>query len=268
VGRDLEEPTLSEGPAEGPVILETRGLSVRGSRGEWAVRNVSLSVRSGEILGLAGVMGNGQSELEEALAGLRPPEEGSVVLHGRDVTGERVRRRRDLGLAYIPEDRIRTGLAPLGRLWENLLMGHQDETRFRSWGFLRKGAISRFSRKAMEDFRIMAPGEMTQAGTLSGGNMQKVVLAREMNHRPSCLLVCQPTRGVDVGGIAFIRRMILEQRNRGAAILLVSSDLDEILALSDRVGIMYRGSLAAVLDRQSATRERVGQYMLEGKATA
>ena len=264
VGRDLETPGISAASAAGGPLLETRGLSVRGDRGEWAVRNVSVTVRRGEVLGLAGVMGNGQSELEEALAGLRAPEEGVVLLDGRDITGETVRRRRHLGMAYIPEDRIRTGLAPLGRLWENLLMGHQDEPRFRSRGFLRKGPISDFSRKALESFHVMAPGEMVQAGTLSGGNMQKVVLAREMTHEPSCLLVCQPTRGVDVGGIAFIHRMILEQRDLGAAILLVSSDLDEILALSDRVGIMFRGSLVTVLDRQKATRELVGQYMLSG----
>lgn len=267
VGRDLASPSPRAPSDIGETVLETKNLSVRGNRDEWSVGNVSLKVGRGEILGIAGVMGNGQSELEETLAGLRLPAKGHVFYEEKNITNLSVRKRRDMGMAYIPEDRMRTGLAPLGRLWENLIMGHQEETRFSEKGFLHHGPIKDFSREMLTRFQIVAPGEMVQAGTLSGGNMQKVLLAREMIHEPKFLLVCQPTRGVDVGGIAFIHRMIMEQRAHGVAILLVSSDLDEILNLSDRVGVMFRGRLVTILDRAEATRERVGRFMLTGTET-
>ena len=269
VGRDL--PALAPGapPTSGKELLRAEGLWALGPRGEWALRDVSFSVAAGEVLGIAGVMGNGQSELEECLCGLRHLREGKIFLRYRDITEATMASRREGGLAYVPEDRLRTGIAPLARLWENMLLGHQREERFLRGGplgFLRPGAIRPWVRRTMELFSVKAASDMVQGGTLSGGNMQKLVMAREMAFDSPLLLVSQPTRGVDVGGIAFIHEQILRHRRQGGGALLISSDLDEVLALADRVAVMYQGRIAALLPRKEASRELVGRYMLSGMA--
>ncbi len=266
VGRDLPVPSAGTDSAPGKELLRVERLWSLGPRGEWALRDVSLTVASGEVLGVAGVMGNGQSELEECLCGLRRPREGAVLLQGQEVTEADMAARRQGGMAYVPEDRLRTGVAPLARLWENLLLGHQREPRFLRRGFLRAAAIRPWVRKTLDRFSVKAESDMIQGGTLSGGNMQKLVLAREMAFDAPFLLISQPTRGVDVGGIAFIHEQILHHRNQGGGILLISSDLDEILALADRVAVMYQGRIVALLPREHASRELVGRYMLSGAA--
>lgn len=264
VGRALAPSVSLRSPDPGRELLRTDDLWAEDSRGAWALQGVSLTVRAGEIVGIAGVMGNGQSELEECLCGLRSPHHGKIFLQGQDITAADTRTRRQKGMAYVPEDRLRTGVAPLARLWENLLLGHQQEPRFHVRGMLRPSAIRRWARRAMEDFAIRAETDLVQGGALSGGNMQKLVLAREMSFDAPWLLVSQPTRGVDVGGIAFIHERLAHHRNKNGGVLLISSDLDEVLTLADRIAVMFRGRIAALFARQEASREVIGQYMLRG----
>lgn len=266
VGHSVHMPVLSEASvSQGEAVIEIQNLSVIGDRGEEAVKNVSFSVHGGEILGIAGITGNGQSELEEALSGLRPVFKGAIRMKGIDITREASLKRRHLGLSYIPEDRIKTGLAPLASLKDNALLGYQYKQPYlRGQFFQNFQTIRLFTTELMRKYGVAAASENIQAGTLSGGNMQRLVMARELEQDPCFLLVSQPTRGVDIGGISFIHDRLLSLRRNGKAILLISADLDEILSLSDRIAVMHRGHIVAVLDRQEATRNLVGRLMLEG----
>ena len=248
----------------GEEVLQVRNLVVAGAGGVPAILNVSFSVRAGEILGIAGVNGNGQTELVEAIAGMRPLEGGSVWIKGRDISRLSVGRRRQAGLAHIPEDRMAIGLNLTATLDENLIVSRYHSSRFQRLGLLRMGNIRRFSRQVVENYDIAAAQPGRPIATLSGGNLQKVVLGRELAGGPDLIIANQPTRGLDVGSIEFVHRTLLEARDRGAAILLVSVELDEIMALSDRIAVLFRGRIAGEMDAQEATEEKLGILMAGG----
>jgi simple sugar transport system ATP-binding protein len=240
--------------------LAAQNLSVMGSRGNRVVDDVSFAVKPGEILGIAGVEGNGQTELIEAIAGLRSVASGRILIDGVEITRHNVASRHEAGLSHIPEDRHRRGLIMEYTVGDNLILGLQ---RF----FSKNGVIDsdRVMENAMEEissFDIRPPNPLLASRALSGGNQQKVVVAREMGRKFSVLLASQPTRGVDVGAIEFIHQQLLDARTQGKAILLVSAELNEVLALSDRIAVMYRGRFAAVMPTADATEELLGEYMI------
>ena len=240
--------------------LTVTNLAVLGSRKTREVDGVSFSIRPGEILGIAGVEGNGQTELIEALAGLRPIEAGSIKIDGEDVTFDDVRERRDAGLSHIPEDRHRRGLILDYSVADNLVLGLQSE--FSHNGLLDANRIDQNAQTQIKAFDIRPSDAEIPARNLSGGNQQKVVIAREMGREFTVLLASQPTRGVDVGAIEFIHSRLREARAAGKAILLVSAELNEVLALSDRVAVMYRGKFATVVPASEASEESLGEYMI------
>ena len=244
---------------EGRPLLEVRDLVVDGARRAGAVNGVSFAIAPGEILGIAGVEGNGQTELVDALAGLRPARSGTIGIAGRDVTALSVKSRGNAGLSHIPEDRHARGLILDYSIAENLILGQQH--RFATGARLDNDAIGANARRQIEAFDIRPAVPSVPARALSGGNQQKIVIAREMGRSFQVLLAAQPTRGVDVGAIEFIHARLREARDAGKAILLVSADLAEVLALSDRIAVMYGGKFATVLDRRDASEEVLGPYM-------
>jgi simple sugar transport system ATP-binding protein len=251
-------------PAEpGELVLKIDKLTVMGARGVAAVRDFSLEVRAGEIVGVAGVDGNGQSELLAAISGLLPVKSGGIYLKGKDISRESIRNRNINGIGLVPEDRRRHGLVPEFRLDENLIL---KTYRYRSFsnkaGFLRFPAIESHGEKLIADFDIRAgKGPATPVRFMSGGNQQKMVIARELDLSPELLIFSQPTRGLDVGAIEYIHRRIIEERDKGRAILLVSFELDEILGLCDRIVAISKGSVAGVIDAAEADEGRIGAMM-------
>lgn len=262
VGRDVVLPA-HEGGAAVPHLSAMGGLEVRGltvhARGVAAVEDLSFDVAPGEILGIAGVEGNGQTELVEAIAGLRAPSAGTVRIGTQDVSALRVRQRADAGLAHVPEDRHRRGLVLDYSVADNLVLGLQHH--FARRGVMERERIEANAREKVAAFDIRPADASLPARALSGGNQQKIVIAREMGRDFKVLLASQPTRGVDVGAIEFIHARLREARAAGKAVLLVSADLTEVLALSDRIAVMYAGRFAAVLPRAEATEEKLGLYM-------
>jgi simple sugar transport system ATP-binding protein len=258
-------PVLMEMPiadvVPGPVRVRVERLVAGGARGRPAVRGVSFEVRSGEIYGIAGVEGNGQAELVEALVGLRPVLSGRLLICDRDVTTAGVRGIRLLGVAHIPEDRHRRGLVLPMEVWENLILGHHERREFGRGAFLDRPAIVRFAQERIDRFDVRPPVLELPALALSGGNQQKVVVAREFGFAPAVLVAAQPTRGLDIGATEFVRRQILEARASGMAVVLVSAMLDEILSLSDRVGVIHAGRIVAEFARGTVTPREIGLYM-------
>ena len=263
VGRDVLLPGDSAAappPVAGEPLLVVEGLCVQRPRGTVrAISEVGFALRGGEILGIAGVEGNGQTELIEALAGLRPLAAGSIRLGGRDITGLTVREREAAGLAHIPEDRHRRGLILDYSLAENLVLGRQD--LFTRHGLLDRDRLLDNARRQIAAFDVRPTDPELPARALSGGNQQKIVIAREMGHGFRVLLAAQPTRGVDVGAIEFIHAQLRAARAAGKAVLLVSSELTEVLALADRVAVLFCGRMVALLDRAAASAEVLGPYM-------
>jgi simple sugar transport system ATP-binding protein len=262
----LAPPRLGRG-APGPVRLEADRLAVR-AHGRRAVDGVSFALRAGEILGVAGVAGNGQSELIDAIMGLAPVEEGEIRLDGRAITAASIRARRDAGIAYIPEDRARTGSAAAASATDNLALGFHRRPPLAARGMLNVGAMRDWARRLIRKFDIRIAGEDVRVGTLSGGNLQKIVIARELAHDAPVLIAEQPTRGVDVGAIEFIHAELIRERERGHAILLVSAELSEILALADRIVVMYEGRIIAALSRDEADEAVLGFFMAGGRRVA
>ena len=255
--------------APGEVVLDVRDLRVRDRSGQERVRGVSFAVRRGEILGVAGIAGNGQSELLDALAGSAPLSGGRIVFKGRDLTDapERTARGlRDLGLAHVPEDRHRQGLITAFDASESAILGHHADRRYNRGALLRRAAVLGDCDRLMDEFDIRPRAPRLTTALFSGGNQQKLVLAREMDRAPDLLLVGQPTRGVDIGAIEFIHRRLVALRDAGAAILLVSVELDEILALSDRILVLFGGRIAGELDAADADERRIGLLMSGGAA--
>ncbi len=249
-------------PAE--PVLTVANLKVKSDRGQEAVRGVNFSVRAGEILGIAGVAGNGQDELVEAITGLRHTAEGEIRLAGQDITSWPVRPRREHGLGYVPGDRQKYGLVLGFPISDNLVLTQYYKAPFARGIQREDAAIERWAQKEIEEFDIRTPSWSVSAGTLSGGNQQKVIVAREFSRDLKALVLDQPTRGLDVGSIEFIHKQAIRKRDDGTAILLVSAELDEILELSDRIAVMYRGEIVALVDGPTANKEEIGLLMATG----
>jgi simple sugar transport system ATP-binding protein len=245
----------------GPVALAVSDLRVAGDRGAEAVRGLSLQVHSGEIVGVAGVSGNGQRELAEAIAGLRHASGGQVEIGGTDVTGRHPRTIRDAGLAYVPEERMRDGLIAEFSVAENLILVANADPAFARLGFLRNRAIRRHCRQLVAEFDVRTPSLDTPAHNLSGGNIQKLIMARELSGAPSVLLVAQPTRGIDVSASVYIHQRLIRQRADGTAVLVISEDLDEVMAISDRILVIYEGAIISEVDPRTTSREEIGLMM-------
>jgi general nucleoside transport system ATP-binding protein len=261
VGRDVKL-RVDRPPAHpGEPVLEARELVVAGRGGRPALDACSVTVRRGEIVGICGVEGNGQAELVEALAGLRTPDAGEVWLAGRAITADGPNERRAAGLSYIPEDRHNRGLVLPFSLTENLLLGNVDVAPFSRSGMIDYGAATDLTRELMETFDVRAPGPSAPARTLSGGNQQKLIIAREFQRDPDALLAIQPTRGLDVGAIEFVHKQLVAARDRGKGVLLISFDLDEILDLSDRILVIYHGRITGEFASGTVSREELGLRM-------
>jgi simple sugar transport system ATP-binding protein len=252
-------------PAEpGPVTFRVENLTASSDRGVPALRGVSFELRQGEILGIAGVEGNGQSELVEVLAGTRRATGGHVLLGDRDVTAFDARMERESGIAHIPEDRRGTGLVLAYSIADNLVLGRQRAPAFSWHGMvLRISAIKAWAKRLVKEFDIRAGNIDVLARTLSGGNQQKIIVAREMGNRPRVLLAAQPTRGVDIGAIEFIHRRLVAERDEGTAVLLVSAELEEIRSLSDRIAVFYEGRIVSI-EPADTPEERLGLLMTGG----
>jgi simple sugar transport system ATP-binding protein len=265
-------PVLMELPVPvtepGPARIRLEGAVVPGARGRPAVRGLSLEVRGGEIYGIAGVEGNGQSELVEALVGLRPLTAGRLVVDDQDVTRAGPRAIRLLGVACIPEDRQRRGLVLAMDVWENLILGHHSRPIFGRGLLLDRVAIARYADERVRRFDVRTPSLQTPALALSGGNQQKLVVAREFAFEPRVLVAAQPTRGLDIGATEFVRRQILDAKARGLAVILVSAMLEEVLSLADRVGVIRAGQIVAEFPRGGATPREIGLYMTQAARPA
>ncbi len=247
VGRAVELTVHKEEPRLGEEALVVEGLTVVDPIGQLVVNDVSFSVRAGEILAVAGVQGNGQTELTEALLGLQPRVHGSVRLSGVELTSASVRRILDAGVGFVPEDRTEDGLVGEFTIAENLMLDRSDSEPFVRGGNIQRGVLAEFARDRVKEFDIRTPGIETKAGRLSGGNQQKVVLARELSRDLRLLVAAQPTRGVDVGSIEFIHKRIVETRDAGVPVVVVSTELDEVVALADRIMVMYRGRIVGIV---------------------
>jgi ABC-type uncharacterized transport system ATPase subunit len=262
VGREVTL-RVDRAKREGELVCEIKALRLVGENGADLADDLNIKVHGGEILGLVGVEGNGQAELLQAVAGLRPIAQGVVYLNAQSLGAMSVRDRRAIGLASIPEDRIAQGLATGASVAENLVATKLGDTRFVRHGLLDLKAIKTHAEQLIAQFSIRVGGARAAVGTLSGGNMQKVVVARELAEQPKLLLVNQPTRGVDLGATQFIWKSITDARDRGAAVLMSSADLSELLALSDRLVVFYRGKIvAAFVNAEDLTAETLGTYML------
>ncbi|MFH8252572.1 ATP-binding cassette domain-containing protein [Microbacterium sp. B2969] len=267
VGREVLLRIKHTPSSPGEEVLTVEGLTAVDQRGAVAVKNLSLRVRAGEIVGIAGVEGNGQSELAAAIAGMDLPPRGRVVLAGHDVTQASVAERRAHGLAYIPEDRHEEGAAPGLSIAENIASGHLRAPYSRR-GWLSLRAVDDFARRLIAKFDVRGAQPSTAIGSLSGGNMQKVIIAREFESEPDLLMVSQPTRGVDVGAMEFVHNSIVDLRDKGAGVLLFSADLNEVMSLSDRLLVMYRGEVIAEFTQANMTELAVGLAMAGSTPTA
>jgi len=253
---------VKKAPAKpGQVVLRLEGLKVRDDRNLMAVRGVDLEVRAGEILGIAGVEGNGQRELVDAVVGLRPVVAGHVYINEKDVTAAPVRERRESGLACVPEDRYVRGLALPATVEENLIVNCYFKPPMSGGALLNLGTIAEHAKEAITTFGVRTVSKDVPAYTLSGGNLQKVVLARELSAEPDLFIAAQPTRGLDVGSIEFVHQRIVDARDQGAAVLLVSAELEEIMSLSDRIAVIYEGRIVGKLEAREATEEGLGLWM-------
>jgi simple sugar transport system ATP-binding protein len=265
VGRDVEL-IVAKGPSSpGDVVLGLRDLQVRDDRLDMAVDGVDLDVRAGEIVVIAGVQGNGQTELVEAIVGLRPIDSGDITIAGHHTANASPRTISDLGVAHIPEDRSRDGLINPMTIAENYILDTYHRPPYSKRGLLDLDAIRNGASQGVTDFDIRTPSIDTMASALSGGNQQKVVVAREFSVPVKLVIAAQPTRGLDVGSIEYIHRRLVEQRDAGAAILIVSTELDEVLAVGDRIAVMFEGRIVGMLSGSEATHESLG--LLMGGAT-
>jgi general nucleoside transport system ATP-binding protein len=268
VGSELPSPETRTSTVRDVPVLQVRDLSVASLSGRPAVDDVSLTVREGEVVGIAGVEGNGQAELVDAIMGLRPLSAGTIVLGSEDATHWSTRARREAGVGFIPEDRHRQGMLLEATLWENRILGHQTRPPAAKGPFIDRRAARADTERVMKDYDVRAPGPDTLAVALSGGNQQKLIVGREMESSPRLLVASHPTRGVDIGAQAAIWELLKDARAEGMAILLISADLDELIGLSDTLHVMLRGTLVATLDPTTVTPEQLGGYMTGARASA
>lgn len=261
VGREVLFRVEKEENPVGDEILLVEDLWTKDDRGQDAVKGITFNLRAGEILGLAGVAGNGQKELFETLVGVRRAYQGEILLQGESITNSSPNMIMTKGVAHIPEDRIKSGLVPGFKVSENLYLGRHKEDQFRSGPFLNARAIKNYANDCVKEFEVVTPSINHLTKNLSGGNQQKLILAREMESAPVVLLAAQPTRGLDVGVVEYVHRQLLELRKSGLAILLATEELDELFLLSDRIAVIYQGEIAGMLDAKKADLEQVGLLM-------
>lgn len=261
VGREVKLAPHKVPVEQGEPLLIIKDLHVPGDRGKDAVQGVNLAVKAGEVLGIAGIAGNGQRELAESLAGLRKTSAGSITINQIETTFCNPKDVRKAGLAYVPEERMRDGAIGDFKVKENLILLNHGEAPFCQNGFLKFHQIQQHCKKLVAEYTVKTPDIETATKGLSGGNIQKLILARELSGNPNVLIACQPTRGVDIGAAEYIHERISKQRQAGTASLVISEDLDEIFALSDRIAVMFDGRIMGIVDRKDATREKIGLMM-------
>lgn len=261
VGREVLLRVKKEAAKAGEPVLTLENLHVLDDRKLRAVRGISIEVKAGEILGIAGVQGNGQRELVEAIVGLRPAMRGKIELKGQDLTSLSVRERREAGMSCVPEDRYVRGLALNATIEDNLIIANYFKKPMSNGQILNLQTIGEFAEEMVEIFDVKTVSKDVPAFTLSGGNLQKVVLAREISAQPDLLIAAQPTRGLDIGSIEFVHRRIVEARDSGTAVLLVSAELEEVMSLSDRIAVLYEGEIVGEIAAQDATEQGLGLWM-------
>jgi len=267
VGRNVQLRVSKTEAKPGAAVLDVDGLTVADETGRVWVNEMSFQVRAGEILGVAGVQGNGQTELCEALMGLRPTIAGTVSLNGQDLTHATPAQRLRAGVSYVPEDRQEDGLIGAFSVADNMVLDQYNQPPFASGIRLNLNAIAENAATRVKEFDVRTTSAQTPVGTLSGGNQQKVILARELGHEHKVLIASQPTRGLDVGSIEFVHRRIVEQRDHGVAVLIVSAELDEIYALADRIAVMYEGRITGFRP-PTVPAEELGRLMAGGTEEA
>ncbi|MGD8191090.1 ABC transporter ATP-binding protein [Brevibacillus ginsengisoli] len=265
VGREVHFHVDKEPSDPKDVILSIKNVTALGNRGVNALNKISLDVRAGEVVGIAGVDGNGQSELIEVLTGLRKAQSGSVLLKGKDIMNHSPRLISEAGLSHIPEDRHKRGLILDFSMSENMVLETYFHPEFSKNGLLDYNAINKHAEKLINEFDVRTPGIHTLARSLSGGNQQKAIIAREVDKDPDLLIAAQPTRGLDVGAIEFIHKRLIEQRDKGKAVLLLSLELDEIMNVSDRIAVIYEGQIVGIVNPKETTEQELGLMMSGGK---
>lgn len=268
VGRDVTFTTEKKEAVPAENVLEIRGLSVNDSRGVQAVRELNLDVRAGEIVGICGVDGNGQSELIEAITGLRKISNGTVMLNGKNITSFKPRKVTESGVAHIPQDRHKHGLVLDYPIGVNMVLQTYYQKPFSKTGIMNYKEVYKKAASLIKEFDVRTPSETTLARALSGGNQQKAIIGREIDRDPDLLIAAQPTRGLDVGAIEFIHRRLIEQRDNGKAVLLLSFELDEIMNVSDRIAVIYEGQIVAVVHPKETTEQELGLLMAGSKKGA
>lgn len=261
VGRSVSFKVEKKAAQPKDAVLSIKNLTVKEKRGYDAVKNVNLEVKAGEVLGIAGVDGNGQTELIEAISGLTKVESGSIVLEGKDITNKKPRKITEAGLGHIPEDRQRRGLVLEMKIEENIALQTYYKKPFSNHGFVNHKEIKTYAKRLIEEFDVRTPSEENTAASLSGGNQQKAIIAREVDRNPALLIAAQPTRGLDVGAIEYIHKRLVEQRDKGKGVLLMSYELDEVMNVSDRIAVMYDGKVIAVVSADETNENELGLLM-------
>lgn len=265
VGKEVSFEVKKDEAKPERVVLQLKDVTAIGNKGVNVLNELNLDVRAGEIVGIAGVDGNGQSELIETITGLMKVKSGQIKLNGVEITNGSPRRVIESGVSHIPEDRIKRGLVVDFSIGENMVLETYYRTPFSSSGFINYKEVYDYANRLIKEYDVRTPSEHTLARSLSGGNQQKAIVAREMDKKHDLLIAAQPTRGVDVGAIEFIHRRLVEQRDKGKAILLVSFELDEVMQLSDRIAVIYEGKIIAVVNPKETTEQELGFLMAGGK---
>ncbi|OFJ96634.1 heme ABC transporter ATP-binding protein [Streptococcus sp. HMSC071D03] len=265
VGRSVSFKTMKQAPQPKEVVLSIKDLVVNENRGVPAVKNLSLDVRAGEIVGIAGIDGNGQSELIQAITGLRKIESGSVELKGQSIVGLHPRQITELSVGHVPEDRHRDGLVLEMLISENIALQTYYKEPLSKKGILNYTNIIDYAKKLMQEFDVRAASEIVPASALSGGNQQKAIIAREIDRNPDLLIVSQPTRGLDVGAIEYIHKRLIQERDNGKAVLVVSFELDEILNVSDRIAVIHDGKIQGIVTPETTNKQELGVLMAGGE---
>jgi simple sugar transport system ATP-binding protein len=260
IGREIMNQWMKEKVENKRTILKIENLNIKNDKDLPAVKNLSIEIREGEILGIAGVSGNGQKELEEIMAGLRKATSGKILLEGNNIINKLPKEIIKLGVSYIPEERMSTGIIEDFTIVENLILKNHGTNPFSKWIFLQNRIINKNAKKLTKEFDVKTPSITTPVRNLSGGNIQKLILARELSGTPKLLVACQPTRGLDVGATEYIHKRIVEIANKGTAVLLISEDLDEIIELSDRIAVIYEGEIAGIV-LPTTSIEKIGLMM-------
>jgi simple sugar transport system ATP-binding protein len=266
VGRKVNLVANKNAKEPGETILEVTDLEAVNNRDIPALKGISFEVKKGEIFAIAGVDGNGQTELVEVLTGLRAATGGKILFRGENISKLSTDNRIKKGVSHIPEDRHKRGLVLEHTLAENSILGHHKTKPFSEKGFMNYDEIRAYCREMIEEFDVRTPNELVEAKSLSGGNQQKLIVARELIRKPELLIASQPTRGVDVGAIEFIHEKLLEERENNKAVLLVSLELDEVLALADRIGVIYDGQLVGIVDADETDERELGIMMAGGQS--